>query len=170
MSHFAVTVVSHDRPGLIADVTGILAELGGNLEASSMSLLQGHFAWTLVVAADAEPDDLQRRLLAVCPRGAAVVPLDEGASEAPAPHDRLIVAFHGADRIGITAAITRLLADRGGNIVELTTHLSGGLYLGTAEVEFGSRVDVDELADATAEVGRDLGVAVTVHREEPEVL
>ncbi len=170
MPNYAITVVSHDRPGLIADITGVLAEIGGNVEGSSMSLLQGHFAWTLVVAAQIEPDDLQRRLLVVCPRGAAVVPLDDVPSEAPAPHDRIIVSFHGADRIGITAAVTRLLADRGGNIVELTTHLAGGMYLGTAEVDFGARVDIDELAAAAAGVGRDLGVAVSVHREEPEVL
>ena len=41
---FAITVVGHDRPGIIAEVTGALADLGGNLEDSSMTLLRGHFA------------------------------------------------------------------------------------------------------------------------------
>ncbi len=170
MSKYAITVVSHDRPGLIADVTGVLAEHGGNVECSSMSLLQGHFAWTLVTSTSMGAEELQQQLLEVCPSGAAVVPLDDVASEAPVPRDRLIVSFHGADRIGIVAAVTRLLADRGGNIVELSTHLTGGMYLGTAEVDFGSRVDVDEVAAAAAEIGRELGVAVSLHREDPEVL
>ena len=37
----AVTVLGHDRPGIIAEVTGALAALGGNLEDSSMTLLRG---------------------------------------------------------------------------------------------------------------------------------
>ena len=88
----------------------------------------------------------------------------EGYRRAFADFDAERVAAFGE------ADVTRLLADRGGNIVELTTHLAGGMYLGTAEVDFGARVDIDELAAAAAGVGRDLGVAVSVHREEPEVL
>ena len=52
MSLLAVTVIGHDRPGIIADVTGRLADLGINLEDSTMTLLRGHFAMTLVCAGD----------------------------------------------------------------------------------------------------------------------
>ena len=51
---YAVTVVGHDRPGIVADVTGALATHGGNIEDSSMTLLRGYFAWTLVVALDTD--------------------------------------------------------------------------------------------------------------------
>ena len=40
----AVTVLGDDRPGIVADVTGALAGLHGNLEDSTMTLLRGHFA------------------------------------------------------------------------------------------------------------------------------
>ena len=79
MAELAITVVSHDRPGLIADVTEVLARLGGNLESSSMSLLQGHFAWTLVVGIEAGADEVRTELLPVCPRGVTVVELDAEA-------------------------------------------------------------------------------------------
>ena len=39
----AVTVLGHDRPGIIAETTGRLAGLGLNLEDSTMTLLRGHF-------------------------------------------------------------------------------------------------------------------------------
>jgi len=170
MSQLAVTVVSHDRPGLIADVTEVLADLGGNLASSSMSLLQGHFAWTLVVDVEADPAMVRERLLEVCPKGVNVLVLEGQADGEPGAADRLIVSLHGADRIGLVAAVTRLLADAGGNIVELTTHLHGGLYIGTAEVEFPVRVDIDSLAAQLRAVGADLGVTVTVRREEPDFL
>ena len=47
MPSLAVTVIGRDRPGIIAEVTGVMAGLGGNLEDSSMTLLRGHFTWTL---------------------------------------------------------------------------------------------------------------------------
>ncbi len=49
MPSLAVTVIGRDRPGIIAEVTGVMAGLGGNLEDSSMTLLRGHFTWTLIV-------------------------------------------------------------------------------------------------------------------------
>ena len=57
MTLHAITVLGHDRPGIIAEATGRLAGLGLNLEDSSMTLLRGHFAMTLVCVgpADAPP-------------------------------------------------------------------------------------------------------------------
>jgi glycine cleavage system transcriptional repressor len=62
MPSLAVTVIGRDRPGIIAEVTGVLAGLGGNLEDSSMTLLRGHFAWTLIVDIDVSADELAARL------------------------------------------------------------------------------------------------------------
>lgn len=169
MPEYAITVVSHDRPGLIADITAVLAELGGNLESSSMSLLQGHFAWTLVVALDGSADEVRARLLPVCPNGVSVLPLDE-AEELDGPVDRVLVSVHGVDRIGIVARVSRLLADAGGNIVELTTHLHGGMYLANAEVVFAQRVDVEALDEALGALGEELGVAVHARRMDLDVL
>lgn len=170
MAELAITVVSHDRPGLIADVTEVLARLGGNLESSSMSLLQGHFAWTLVVGIDASAEQVRAELLPVCPRGVTVVELDTDAQVAAPPVDRVIVNVHGVDRIGIVASVTRAIADAGGNIVELTTHLAGGMYIVTAEVEFLTRMDLDQLSAGMRRVGDELGVTVSVHREDADLL
>ena len=57
MTLHAITVLGHDRPGIIAEATDRLAGLGLNLEDSTMTLLRGHFAMMLVCegsAADAE--------------------------------------------------------------------------------------------------------------------
>ena len=170
MGEYAITVVSHDRPGLIADVTEVLARLGGNVQSSSMSLLQGHFAWTLVVSVDADAEQIRTELLPACPRGVTVLELDADTRAPAAPVDRVIVNVHGADRIGIVASITRAIADAGGNIVELTTHLAGGLYIVTAEVEFLSQVDVEALDARLRDVGEQVGVTVSAHREDADLL
>src|SRR5258707_12942623 len=52
MYEYAITVIGHDRPGIIADVSAVLADLGLNLTDSSMTLLRGHFAMTLICAGE----------------------------------------------------------------------------------------------------------------------
>ena len=53
MTLHAITVIGHDRPGIIAETTAVLAGLGLNLEDSTMTLLRGHFAMMLVCPGDA---------------------------------------------------------------------------------------------------------------------
>lgn len=149
--------------------------MGGNLEDSSMTLLHGHFAWTLVLRVEASADEVRRRLGAVCPDGVAVSDVDDLAAEAATPMDKLVVAVHGSDRIGIVAAVARVIADFGGNITELTTRLGsprtgGSLYLAVAEVEFPTAADLDGLRDALAARCHELQLDVTVHRAEPDLL
>ena len=58
----AITVIGHDRPGIIAETTGILADLGLNLEDSTMTLLRGHFAMMLLCSGETPADAVERAL------------------------------------------------------------------------------------------------------------
>ena len=58
MALLAITVLGHDRPGIIADVTAALAQRDANVEDSSMTLLRGHFAWTLIVGTEASVEQV----------------------------------------------------------------------------------------------------------------
>ena len=62
MNDIAVTVIGQDRPGIIADVTEILAGLGLNLTDSTMTRLRGHFAMTLICAGTPDVADVERAL------------------------------------------------------------------------------------------------------------
>lgn len=173
MASVAVTVLGHDRPGLIADVTAALAQRGGNLADSSMTLLRGHFAWTLIVDTDAAPEELAADLAFLADRGltATVMPLPDDQGQVVADGVRCVLSVHGADRVGIVAAVTRPVADVGGTITDLTTRLSGGLYVVIAELDLPGDADLTALADRIAQIGRELGVAASLRRpEEPDVL
>ena len=43
-----------DRPGIVADVSEVIYECGGNIEDSSMSLLRNHFALLLLFSTERE--------------------------------------------------------------------------------------------------------------------
>jgi len=172
MSLLAVTVLGRDRPGIIAEATGALTDLGGNLEDSSMTLLRGHFAMTLVVRTDASADQVRA---ALAPRfdddGLAVfvIALDPSSSGAPAGNG-YVLSVHGADRVGIVAAITAVLAEHGGNVTDLTTRLAGALYILVAEVELPAGADAAVLAQRLTDTARELGVEATLRPAETDVL
>jgi len=169
MNELAITVIGQDRPGIVADVAEVLARVGANLTDSTMTRLRGHFAMTLVctgpTAAEAE---------------AALAPLAEdgrllatvravGESARPTTGEPYLMAVHGADRLGIVAAVTRVLAEAGGNVTDLTTRLTGPLYVLVAEVDLPPGT-ADALSRRLTEVATGLGVVVTLRRADSDLL
>ncbi|MGI5212984.1 glycine cleavage system protein R [Plantactinospora sp. CA-290183] len=170
MNELAITVIGPDRPGIVADVTEALAQVGGNLTDSTMTRLRGHFAMTLICAGPAATE-ASTALEAVVADGQLVATVREvGPEPASAPFgEPYLMAVHGADRLGIVAAVTRELAAVGGNVTDLTTRLTGPLYVLVAEVELPSGA-ADGLVGRLAEVGAELGVEVTLRRADSDLL
>ena len=172
MALVAVTVIGHDRPGIIAEATGLLAGLGANLEDSSMTLLRGHFAMVLVASVDVAVSEVEAALDPLTAGGA----LDVAVREVPAGDPTLgsgtpyLLSVHGGDRPGIVSAVTAELAAAGGNVTDLTTRLSGDLYVVVAEVDLPPSADAGALGDRLAAVGRELGVQVSLRPVEPDLL
>jgi glycine cleavage system transcriptional repressor len=163
MSALAITVLGHDRPGIIAEVTEALVDLGGNLEDSSMTLLRGHFAMTLVVRTEASVEAVQAALSGLEHDGLRVfvlaVPDENGRPQAG---DRFLLSVHGADRVGIVAAITAVVAAHGANIVDLTTRLGRNLYVLTAEVDVPRSGDPAALTDGLQRVAHEIGLEISL--------
>lgn len=171
MALLAITVLGHDRPGIIAEVTAALALRDANVEDSSMTLLGGFFAWTLVVGTDSpaeevaadlaflESDDLVVNVFTI-----AQAPVSPGSSQP------FVISVHGADRVGIVSSIAGAIASLGGNITDLQTRLGGGLFVVVAEADFPRGTEVEGLREALADVGRGVGVDVSVSEAETDVL
>jgi glycine cleavage system transcriptional repressor len=162
----AITVIGPDRTGIVADVAEALAAVGANLTDSTMTRLRGHFTMTLVctgpssseVSKALEPlTDVVTSVRQVSPSSKA----DGG--------EAYVVSVHGADRLGIVAAVTRVVAAEGGNITDLSTRLSGTLYVLIAEIDLPP-ANADELAEQLAVAASELGVEVTLRRAESEIL
>jgi glycine cleavage system transcriptional repressor len=163
----AVTVIGHDRPGIIADVAEVLAGLGMNLTDSTMTRLRGHFAMTLICTGPSAGD--VEKALEPLNGLLATVRAVEPEAESGAGGEPYLVSVHGADRLGIVAAVTRVVAAAGGNITDLTTRLTGPLYVLVAEVDLPPGA-ADDLAVRLAVAAEELGVDVTLRRAESDVL
>lgn len=168
----AITVLGHDRPGIIAETTGVLAGLGLNLEDSTMTLLRGHFAMTLVCAGDAPATEVETALQPLTADGTLTVTVREVPAE-PAPSTdgtSWVLTVHGGDRPGIVSAVVGEVARFGGNITDLTTRLAGELYLLVAEIDLPAGADVEEVDAAIRAAADGLGVGATLRPAEADEL
>ena len=52
-----LSAIGKDRPGIVADVSEVIYECGGNIEDSNMGLLRTHFALLILFSADKEEVD-----------------------------------------------------------------------------------------------------------------
>ena len=171
MTSLAITVVGHDRPGIIAQATEVLSQCGMNLEDSSMTLLRGHFAMTLICAGAADAGEVEAALQPMA-NGSLEVTVREVPDEPDLPPlgSSYLVTVHGADRLGIVARLAGVIAEAGGNVTDLTTRLSGSLYVLLAEVDLPRSTDVEALQARLTKVSAELGVDTTMRLLENDQL
>jgi glycine cleavage system transcriptional repressor len=168
----AITVIGHDRPGIIAETTGVLADLGLNIEDSTMTLLRGHFAMMLICAGDAPSAEVEEALAPLTADGSLNVSVREVPEEPEqeAVGSTYVLTVHGGDRAGIVSTLVGEVARVGGNITDLTTRLSGELYVLVAEVDLPADCDVEALQSGLSRAGEVLGVDVGLRRLESDEL
>jgi glycine cleavage system transcriptional repressor len=167
-----VHAVGDDRPGIVAAVTGALAEVGGNLEDTSMTILQGHFTMTLVVACDRPVAEVEQVLAPVAERLGLLTSVREVSLEpAPVPPgNHHVLTLHGADRPWIVARASALVAASGGNVTDLVTRLAGPLYVLTMELDLPPAADPGALARDLATLAAELGVEALLRPADADVL
>ncbi|WP_211357213.1 glycine cleavage system protein R [Nocardioides rubriscoriae] len=168
----AVTVLGHDRPGIIAETTERLAGLGLNLEDSTMTLLRGHFAMMLVVAGDVADETIRAALEPLAADGTLSVTVREVPVEETAvvAGTSWVLTVHGGDRPGIVSAVVAEVARVGGNITDLTTRLAGDLYLLVAEIALPVDADETGLEAAITSAAATLGVGASLRPADADAL
>jgi len=123
---FMLTVVGKDRPGIVAHVTAALFDGGCNLGEASMMRLGGNFTIMLMVQYKGNAKSLLGIIAAVTSSLDLHAHVDkiEGELHRHMVPDVRITVF-GADRAGIVAKVTGVLAEAGLNILNLESDVGG---------------------------------------------
>ena len=178
MRTFALSAVGRDRPGIVAGVTGVLLEHGINIEDSQMTILRGHFAMTLVIAAGDDADsaalqsDLERAATGLGLDAVAIEEIAEESAHGAEPSH--IVSVYGVDHPGIVHAVSTALADRSWGITDLDTRVLGEdpspLYMMVLEVALPEGAGDEDLASVLRQVGDEQGVEISSRPLESDTL
>jgi glycine cleavage system regulatory protein len=174
LTTLVLTVLGDDRAGLVSAVSAPLKAHGASWERSQMARLAGKFAGIVEVRVDLdEVDALAHDLKVLSLEGLTVhVERTDQAAEETATGAHLTLDLIGADRPGILADISALLADAGVSIVELSTQvreapMAGGLLF-EAHAVLTAPADADgaALRNALEQLADELMVDLTLAADE----
>jgi glycine cleavage system transcriptional repressor len=150
---FILSAIGRDRPGLVSELARLVLESDANLEDSRMTILGTDFAVILLCSSSSgrSADTLAigaKRLEREHGLTILLRHLDGGPRPGvPAPGCRLYrIEAAGEDKAGIVASICGVLAERGVNIVELTTRAKPGPG-GSPHYELVLKAEVPDACD-----------------------
>ncbi|MCX8084671.1 MAG: ACT domain-containing protein [Calditerrivibrio sp.] len=162
---YALTFVSEDRPGIVAEVTKILYDNGFNIEDSSSTLLRGIFSMILVVSknVDFSAKEIEKMFETLDYMTISAKRIDR--NPVVVEGESFSISVYGADKAGIVYKVSKFLAEKGINIVDLQTKVAGKenkpIYIMIMEVvvpKSVSEVWIDDLKSITKDLGIDVNV------------
>ena len=149
---YIISVMSEDRVGIVADVSGAIRKLNGNLKDLSQTVMRGYF--TMIVLAyfpeEMDGDALRKALHAIRKLSRfeiGVLPYHELPNVAPpSQEDTYVLTASGPDQPGLVFALSSFLCEKGINILDLSTKMdSKGHYIMMFLVSLPEGTDVSKL-------------------------
>jgi glycine cleavage system transcriptional repressor len=122
-----ISVMSKDRPGIIASITGAIYRLGGDVADLNQTVLCGYL--TMILSVSFEPEVTKEDVLAAishikteCKFEVSIkeVSHDPGEVSAP-PAETYILTVQGPNKAGIVHGISQFCFDHNINILDLAT-------------------------------------------------
>lgn len=160
MKWSVLTLVGADQAGIVAAVTDALYQRGCNLAQASMMRLGANFAIMLRVSHESDKD-LHQILDGICSEMNLHLHIDEDVNAVVSRLEPDVqVTVYGADRGGIVAQVTSVLALAGLNIIDLETDVGGSedkpIYIMT--MEGIAKNGIESLQKALDELNTDIEV------------
>jgi len=131
MSKIIITAIGKDRPGIVSSVARILFQLGCNIENVSQTILQSEFAGLYIVSIPTGTDFDTFSMTfqeAFKEEGLQVHINPLGPDEPPieSSGEHFIITTIGPDSKGLVYDISKVIAEAGVNIINLTAVFEGG--------------------------------------------
>ena len=158
------TILGPDRPGVVEQISGCVNDHDCNWLGSRMSRLGGKFAGIIQVEGDAAVLGILSTSLSELKDLTVVV--ESGEAEDARDEKTVVVTMLGLDRPGIVREVSRELAARQMNVLDLETNVSKAamtgdlMFNGRALVALPDHVDLSVLGDRLEEISHSLGVDV----------
>ncbi len=165
-----ISVMSKDRPGLIADITGAVFALDGDLADLKQSVLSGYFSMILLALFDERvgAEDIRKKIQETADDKVKVwvQETESPADEIPASDDTYIVTAQGRNRSGLVHGISRFCCERGINILDLVTRLSDGKYTMIFQIELAKAASANRIRLELADFAKGENMKITMQHND----
>jgi glycine cleavage system regulatory protein len=162
-----LTVVADDQPGIVEDLSDVLATHGGNWTESSMMTLAGKFAGILLAEVPEDRADSFLRVLDSLEAGGMQIIAQRSDTPArPEGTREHEIELVGQDHPGIVHDITEVLAAHGVNVQELETTVQSAsmsgerLFIAHARISVPESIPLERLREELEKLANELMVDI----------
>ena len=164
MKNIIISAIGSDRPGIVSELSGVITSHGGNVEESRMSCLGSDFAIIMLVTVAPNWEES----LEVALKSITELTITTKPTKLPQVSDgrQFRIDLSGADNEGIVKVLSKYLAEKSINILEMETHTSQAPVSGTPLFNLNAFVsipnDVEEklIQADLSQIAQDLGVEI----------
>ena len=167
---YVLNVLSDDHPGIVAAVSDAVSRFDGNIDAVAQTVLDGYFSLVMIVSF---PSPLEPETLAAEVRGPAKA--DRGFAVNVRPFvpvktsgikvERFVLTAFGKDKPGIIRRLSRCLAGKDVNIVDLHWECRGDDFVMVSQVDVPADREIAALQSDLEAMGREEGFTARLQHE-----
>jgi glycine cleavage system transcriptional repressor len=168
-----ISVMSKDRPGIIADVTGAIYELNGDLADLNQSVLCGYLTMILIATFDiaVTPEDVVAKLSHTKSeiKFDALVKLVDTPIEIlkdQMPEKTYILTAQGKNKRGLVHGISSFCYQRDINILDLVTTLADDQYTMILQLDLSTIASIKDVRDDLAEYADRTGLQIVLQHND----
>ena len=171
MHTYVLSVISSDRPGIVAAVSEAVEHFGGNILSCSQTVLCGYFTLITILELPQNPQpqefaDNVRKFGKMGDDYQIVVrKADEIKPKMEKQTDPFVIAAFGEDRPGIICRFTKYFFGRDINIVDLFAEQSGKDFHIVAQLDIPKELDIRLIQDDLEEIATELGFTVRLQHK-----
>ncbi len=170
-NRYVLNVMAEDRPGIVSAVSGAVADLGGNIESISQTVLKGYFTLIMIVNVPQgiSGQKLERVVMATSgerPFMMLVRPvLPNPPSAAPGDSESFVITVIGEDQPGTIFRVSSYLAEKGVNITDLYGDRQQNRFVLVSQVQVPPQWNIAMLQADLEHIGEQMGFTVRMQHE-----
>ena len=168
MNSLIISAVGSDRSGIVSEISGIITSHGGNVEESRMSRLGSDFAIIMLVSVD--PDWVESLEVALQSINELTIISKPTKAKEGVEAVQCQIDLSGADNEGIVKVLSKYLAGKSINILEMQTNISNAPITGTplfnlkAMTALPENIKIRGIQSDLNQIAQKLGIEITVNQ------
>ena len=167
MINLIITAIGSDRTGIVSELSGIITTHGGNVEESRMSRLGSDFAIIMLVSVSTDwEESLEVALQSI---NDLTISTKLTQIQETGDNKKYKIGLNGADNEGIVKVLSKYLAEKSINVLEMETHISHAPISGTPLFNLNASVSVPNDVEETviqsdlSQIAQKLGVEIQLN-------
>jgi glycine cleavage system transcriptional repressor len=170
-SHQIISLIARDRPGIVDEVSRIIAAENCNIDESRAAHLGGDFALMTLISGEGKAAETAAAKVRAWAEKAEMTAVTRRTTRPVGrPGAAAEIGIEAPDRQGIVNRVTHFLAERGANVETLETEVRPAPFSGTpifsmqVKVSASDKLPLDELRRVLDSIARDEDIHITIEK------